>query len=77
MNLVGYKFVIPSDPSWGKAEETNVSVIRSLSAAFLLSAILKMTGVWLAYPISECIVTMVGTAFYILAVHMNTNLDHL
>lgn len=34
--------------------------------AFLLSSILKMTGVWLAYPISECIVAMVGTGFYIL-----------
>lgn len=46
-------------------------------AAFLLSALLEMTGVWLAYPISECIAAMVGTAFYILTAHMDTNLDHL
>ena len=48
-----------------------ISFLRGLfvlvPAAFLLSAILEMTGVWLAYPISECIVAMVGTAFYILS----------
>lgn len=47
-----------------------ISFLRGLfvlvPAAFLLSAILKMTGVWLAYPISECIVAMVGAAFYFL-----------
>lgn len=40
--------------------------------AFLFSVVLKMTGVWLAYPISECIVAMVGTAFYILAGKKNS-----
>lgn len=47
-----------------------ISFLRGLfvlvPVAFLLSSILKMTGVWLAYPISECIVAMVGTAFYVL-----------
>lgn len=33
--------------------------------AFFLSAILKMTGVWLAYPVTESIVSIVGTVFYI------------
>ncbi len=37
-----------------------ISLLRGLfvlvPVAFLLSAILKMTGVWLAYPVSECIV---------------------
>lgn len=28
--------------------------------AFLLSAVLKMTGVWCAYPLTECIVALVG-----------------
>jgi len=35
--------------------------------AFLLSTVLKMTGVWLAYPITECVVAMVGTVFYTLS----------
>ena len=47
-----------------------ISFLRGLfvlvPVAFLLSAILRMTGVWLAYPISECIVAMVGAAFYFL-----------
>lgn len=47
-----------------------ISFLRGLFVlvpiAFLLSAILKMTGIWLAYPISECVVAMVGAAFYIL-----------
>lgn len=47
-----------------------ISFLRGLfvlvPAAFLFSAILKMTGVWLAYPISECVVAMAGMAFYIM-----------
>ena len=47
-----------------------ISFLRGLfvlvPTAFLFSAILKMTGVWLAYPISECFVAMIGTAFYIM-----------
>lgn len=33
--------------------------------AFLLSALLNMTGVWCAYPLTEFIVAWVGLAFYI------------
>lgn len=33
--------------------------------AFLLSALLKMTGVWCAYPLTECLVSLIGTVFYI------------
>ena len=33
--------------------------------AFLLSSILKMTGVWFAYPLTECIVALTGMVFYI------------
>lgn len=33
--------------------------------AFLLSAIFRMTGVWCAYPFTECIVTLVGSMLYI------------
>lgn len=31
--------------------------------AFLLSAILEMTGIWCAYPLTECIVSLIGIAF--------------
>lgn len=33
--------------------------------AFLLSAILKMTGIWCAYPLTECIVALIGTILYV------------
>ena len=33
--------------------------------AFLLSFLLKMTGVWLSFPITECFVTLAGIALYI------------
>ena len=34
--------------------------------AFLLSALLKMTGIWCAYPMSECIVMLLGMLLYAL-----------
>ena len=33
--------------------------------AFFLSFILKMTGVWLSFPVTECFVALVGIALYI------------
>lgn len=33
--------------------------------AFMLSSIFRMTGVWCAYPLTECIVTLIGMMFYI------------
>ena len=33
--------------------------------AFFLSFLLKMTGVWLSFPITECFVTLTGIALYI------------
>lgn len=45
-----------------------ISLLRGLfvlvPVAFLLSAILKMTGVWCAYPLTECIVAIVGILLY-------------
>lgn len=35
-----------------------------IPVAFLLSALFEMTGVWCAYPASELIVALIGTAFY-------------
>lgn len=34
--------------------------------AFLLSALLEMTGVWCAYPMTECVVALIGIVLYIL-----------
>ncbi len=46
-----------------------ISLLRGflvvIPMAFLLSAILKMIGVWSAFPITELIVAAVGTALYI------------
>lgn len=36
-----------------------------LPAAFLMSVFAKMTGVWLSYPLTECIVATIGIAFSI------------
>ncbi len=33
--------------------------------AFFLSFLLKMTGIWLSFPITECLVTLTGIALYI------------
>lgn len=33
--------------------------------AFLLSALLDMTGVWCAYPLTECIVALIGMVLYL------------
>ena len=33
--------------------------------AFFLSFILKMTGVWLSFPVTECFVALAGIALYI------------
>ncbi len=45
-----------------------LSLLRGLiiiiPMAFLLSALWKMTGVWLAYPITECMIAMVGFMIY-------------
>lgn len=39
--------------------------------AFLLSALLKITGAWCAYPLTEFIVTWAGVVFYISSVKRN------
>lgn len=48
-----------------------ISLMRGLFVlapmAFLLSAAFGMFGVWCAYPITECVVTMAGVVFYMAA----------
>ena len=45
-----------------------ISLLRGffvlVPVAFLLSSLLKMTGVWCAYPLTEFIVALAGVAFY-------------
>lgn len=45
-----------------------ISLLRGfivlIPMALLLSAAFKMTGVWCAYPLTECIVAFAGTRFY-------------
>lgn len=46
-----------------------ISLLRGffvlIPMAFLLSALLKMTGVWCAYPLTEFTVALIGLVFYI------------
>lgn len=46
-----------------------ISLLRGffvlIPMAFLLSSLLGMTGVWCSYPLTECIVSFIGTAFCI------------
>lgn len=42
--------------------------------AFLLSALLKMTGVWCAYPLTECIASFIGVVFYISSKKKNNSI---
>ena len=45
-----------------------LSILRGfvliIAAAFLLSSIWQMTGVWLAYPVTEFLVAILGMALY-------------
>ena len=53
-----------------------ISFLRGLFVlvpmAFLLSSIFKMTGVWCAYPLTECTVALIGMVFYISAKRKKT-----
>ena len=40
-------------------------LLMIIPMAFFLSFILKMTGVWLSFPVTECLVALVGIALYI------------
>lgn len=48
-----------------------ISLLRGfcliIPAAFLFSAIMEMTGVWCAFPITELIVMIIGTVYYIVS----------
>lgn len=68
--FVGYNIIISS--YFTSTEKALPAQIISLSRGFLviipmafsLSFLLKMTGVWLSFPITECFVTLTGIALY-------------
>lgn len=69
--FVGFNIIISS--YFTSTEKALPAQIISLSRGFLviipmaffLSFLLKMTGVWLSFPITECLVTLAGIALYI------------
>ncbi len=69
--FVGFNIIISS--YFTSIEKALPAQIISLSRGFLviipmaffLSFLLKMTGVWLSFPITECFVALVGIALYI------------
>lgn len=69
--FVGFNIIISS--YFTSIEKALPAQIISLSRgflviipmAFLLSFLLKMTGVWLSFPITECFVALAGIALYI------------
>ncbi len=69
--FVGFNIIISS--YFTSIEKALPAQIVSLSRgllviipmAFLLSFLLKMTGVWLSFPITECFVALAGIALYI------------
>ena len=69
--FVGFNIIISA--YFASTEKALPAQIISLSRGFLmiipmaffLSFILKMTGVWLSFPVTECLVALVGIALYI------------
>ena len=69
--FVGFNIIISA--YFTSTEKAFPAQIISLSRGFLmiipmalfLSFILKMTGVWLSFPVTECLVTLAGIALYI------------
>ena len=71
--FVGFNIIISS--YFTSTENALPAQIISLSRGFLiiipmaffLSFILKMMGVWLSFPVTECFVTLTGIALYIIS----------
>lgn len=69
--FVGFNIILSS--YFTSVEKALPAQIVSLSRGFFvlipmalfLSSLLKMTGVWLSFPITECFVALAGTALYI------------
>ncbi len=58
-------FISTEKPLYAQIISLSRGFIVLIPAAFLLSALFGMTGVWRAYPTSECIVATTGLILYI------------
>ncbi len=56
-------FTSTERPRHGQIISFSRGIFILIPMAFLLSALLKMTGVWCAYPFTECIVSLIGLKF--------------
>lgn len=58
-------FISTEKPLYAQIISLSRGFIVLMPVAFLLSSLFKMTGVWCAYPMSECIVAVTGFILYI------------
>lgn len=59
-------FISTEKPLYAQIISLSRGFFVLIPVAFLLSSLFKMTGVWCAYPTSECIVAIIGLILYIL-----------
>ncbi len=59
-------FISTEKPLYAQIISLSRGFIVLIPVAFLLSSLFKMTGVWCAYPASECIVAMIGLILYVI-----------
>ncbi len=62
-------FISTEKPLYAQIISLSRGFIVLIPIAFLLSALLWMTGVWFAYPTSECIVMILGVILYTINKH--------
>ncbi len=59
-------FISTEKPLYAQVISLSRGFIVLIPMAFLLSSLFKMTGVWCAYPASECIVAIIGIVLYVI-----------
>lgn len=59
-------FISTEKPLYAQIISLSRGFFVLIPTAFLLSALFEMTGVWCAYPVSECIVAAIGIILYII-----------
>ncbi len=59
-------FISTEKPLYAQIISLSRGFIILVPVAFLLSSLFKMTGVWCAYPVSECIVATIGFILYLI-----------
>ncbi len=59
-------FFSTEKPLYAQIISLSRGFIVLIPMAFLLSTLFKMTGIWCAYPASECIVAIIGIVLYVI-----------